>query len=103
MFVPVTGTPTGFSATRTGNAVQLSWTAPANSIPPVAGYEVFYAVFGNDSTQSGGPTTNTTIALTLPKLDVMYDFFVVAYSDVANALPSAHSSNSIIHLSEFSK
>ena len=104
LFLTVTDTPTGFMAERTGNnTVQLSWTAiPASSQPEVAGYEVFYVVSGSESTQSGGNTTDTTINVTLPIPDVMYDFFVVAYSDdAANALPSARSSISTIDLSAF--
>ena len=102
LFVPVTGTPTGLSATRTGyNTVQLSWNAPASNAPPVAGYEVFYAVSGSKSTQSGGNTTNTTITTTLTVVDVTYDLFVVAYSNAANTLPSAHSNNSTLDMSEF--
>ena len=101
LFATVTGTPTGLNAVRTGsNTVQLSWTAPANNTPPVVGYEVFFAVSGSNSTQSGGTTTNTTITVILPIPDVIYDFFVVAYSDVANALPSARSNNSTIDMSE---
>ena len=104
LFLTVTDTPTGFMAERTGyQTVQLSWTAiPASSTPPVAGYEVFYAMSGNDSTQSGGITTSTIFSVTLPTLGVMYDFFVVAYSDdAANALPSARSRVITIDLSEF--
>ena len=75
--------------------MQLSWSAPASNTPPVAGYEVFYAECGSDATRSGGTSTSasTTISMTLPKLDVTYDLFVVAFSDVNNALPSARSSN----------
>ena len=84
------------------NTVQLSWAAiPANSIPQVVGYEVFYAVFSSDSTQSS-VVTDTIYTIQLPMLGVMYDFFVVAYSDdAANALPSARSRVITIDLSEF--
>ena len=82
--------------------MQLSWSAPASTIPPIAGYEVFYAVSGGDATESGGTTIDTTtINVTLPALGAMYDLFVVAYSDAPNTLPSAHSSNSTVELCEF--
>ena len=83
--------------------VQLSWSAPASNTPPVAGYDVFYEESGSDVTQSGGTTTDTTINVTLPTLGVMYDFYVVAFSDEANSLPSARSNSSTIdlHKSEF--
>ena len=82
--------------------VELSWSAPASSTPLIAGYEVFYAVSGSDVTHSGGSTTTstTTINVTLPTLGVMYDIFVVAFSDSDNALPSKHSNNSTIVLTE---
>ena len=102
MFLAVTDTPTDVSIMRTGdNTVQVLWTAPASNTPPVAGYEVFYSVSGSDSTQSGGTTSNTTISLVLPMLDIMYDIFVVAYSGAANTLPSARSRNISIYLSKF--
>ena len=103
MLLTVTGTPTKVNSEMTGEyMVQLSWTAPASSTPPIAGYEVFYAVLGSDVTQSGGVTTNTAISVTLPNLSGIYNFFVVAFSDAANALPSARSSNTTIYLSKFS-
>ena len=95
----MTGTPTNVNIMRTEQySVQLSWSAPASNTPPVAGYEVFYAVSGSNVTQSGGTTTDTTISVTLPKLGVMYDLFVVAFSNAANSLPSARSNNSTIFL-----
>ena len=102
LLATVTGTPTGVAVVRTGcYTVQLSWTPPANNAPPVAGYEVFYAVSGSDNTQSGGNTNSTNISMVLPTLDVIYDLFVVAYSDAANTLPSAYSTITTIDLSEF--
>ena len=105
MLLTVTGTPTNVKSELTDDyIVQLSWSAPASNTPPVAGYEVFYAVSGSDITQSGGTTTTDTttinVALPLTNLKDMYDFFVVAFSDADNTLPSAHSSNSTIDLSE---
>ena len=86
----VTGTPTNVNIVRTGQyTVQLSWFAPASNTPPVAGYEVFYAVSGSGVAQSGGTTTDTTISVTLPTLGVTYDFFAVAFSNAGNTLPSA--------------
>ena len=82
--------------------VQLSWSAPASNIPPVVGYEVFYAASGSDVTQSGGFTTDiTSISVTLPSISGIYNLFVVAFSDADNALHSARSSNSTIYMSEF--
>ena len=104
LLLTVTDTPTNVTKERTGNyTVQLSWSAPASNTTPVAGYEVFYAKSGSNGTVSGGTTSHTitTISVTLPTLYVIYDLFVVAFSDVANALPSAHSNNITIDLSEF--
>ena len=100
--VTVTGAPTDLNAVITAcKTVQLSWSAPASNTPPVAGYEVFYAVSGSDSTQSGGTTTSTHITIVLPLLDVTtYDLFVVAYSDAASTLPSAHSTNITLDMGE---
>ena len=98
----VTGTPNGLTAVRSAcKLVQLSWSAPASNTPPVAGYEVFYAESGSGSIESAGTTTNTIVTVVVPKLEVMYDFFVVAYSDAPNALPSARSNNSTIDMGEF--
>ena len=95
----VTGTPTNVNIVRTGQyTVQLSWSAPASSTPPVAGYEVFYAESGSDVTQSGGITTDTTLSVTLPTLGVMYDLFTISFSDAGNTLPSALSDNITIDL-----
>ena len=79
--------------------MQLSWSAPASNIPPVAGYEVFFAESGSGIAQSGGTTTDTTISVTVPTLGVTYDFFVVAFSDADNTLPSALSNIITIDLS----
>ena len=81
--------------------MQLSWSAPESNTPPVAGYEVFYVKSESDAIASGGTTNGTIISVTLPTLDVIYNFFVVAFSDSPNTLSSAHSSNSTIELSEF--
>ena len=100
----MTGTPTNIKSEQTGEyTVKISWSAPASSTPPVAGYEVFYVASGSDVTQSGGTTTTgtTTITVTLPNLNGIYDFFVVAFSDADNALPSAPSSNTTIYLSMY--
>ena len=104
LLLTVMDTPTNVMSVRTGlYTVQLSWSAPASNTPPLAGYEVFYAESGSDNnTQSGGTTTSTTsINVTLPTLGVKYDFFVVAFSDADNTLPSAHSNNTTVDLSEF--
>ena len=80
--------------------MQLSWSAPASNTPPVAGYEVFYAESGSDS-ESGGNTTSTTISVTLSTIGVTYNFFVVAFSDAGNTLPSARSSNVTIAIRKY--
>ena len=99
----VTGTPTNVKSEMTGEyTVQLSWSAPASNTPPVAGYEVFFAASGSDVIQSGRITTDiTSISVTLPSISGIYNFFVVAFTDADNALPSTRSSNSTIYLSEF--
>ena len=97
----VADTPTNIVSLRTGEyTVHLSWSPPTRNIPPITGYEVFYAESGSDITQSGGTTTNTTMIVTLPTLGVMYDFFVVAFSDADNTLPSSRSTKSAIVLSK---
>ena len=102
LFVTVLDTPTSVTATRTGyDSLKLSWTAPASNTSLAASYEVFYAVSDIDSTWSGGTTTYNVIRVVLPTLDVTYDFFVVAYSNVANTLPSIRSNSTTINLSEY--
>ena len=102
LLLTVMDTPINFTSVRTGlYTVQLSWSAPASKTPSVAGYEVFYTESGSDDTQSGGTTTSTTICVTLPTMGVKYDFFVVAFSNADNTLPSAHSNNTTVDLSEF--
>ena len=104
MFLTVTDTPTNVKSEMTGEyTVQLSWSAPGSNTPTVAGYEVFYTISGSNSTQSGGTSTDntTTIHVALPNLSAIYNFFVVAFSDADNVLPSAHSPNSTIYLSKF--
>ena len=99
----MTGTPANVTNVRTGDyTIELSWSVPVNSTPSTAGYEVFYAQSGSDVTQSGGTTTSdtTTINVTLPKLSATYHLFVVAFSDTGNALPSAHSENSTVVVTE---
>ena len=101
MLLTVTGTPTNVMNVRTGDyTIELSWSPPASNAPSIAGYEVFYAVSGSNITQSGGTTNTIIITVTLPELDVMYDIFVVAFSDAGNALPSARSNNSTVILTE---
>ena len=92
----MTGTPTNVKIVRTGEyTVQLSWSPPISRKPTVAGYEVFYAESGIDASKSGGTTTNasTTISVTLTKLVVRYDLFVVAFSGSKSTLPSARSTS----------
>ena len=101
LFASVTDTPTGLTAIHMGtNTVELSWSAPASNTPSVAGYEVFYAEFGSIVAHSGGKITNTNVNVTLPLFSVVYDWFVVAFSDVDNALPSARSNISTVYLSK---
>ena len=93
----MTDTPTNINSVRTGEyTVQLSWSAPVNHAPPIAGYEVFYTVPGSGGTKSAGTTTSTTITVAVPTLGDTYDFFVVAFSDADNTLPSAWSNISTI-------
>ena len=95
----MTDTPTNVESVRTGAyTVQLSWSAPASNTPPIVGYEVFYTMSGSDITQSVGTTTNTAISVTIPTRGVIYHFFVVAFSNSNNALPSAWSEISSIDM-----
>ena len=103
LILTVADKPTGLTAVRTGyNVVELSWYAPAKSTPPIAGYEVFYAVSGIGHTQSRTTTTNTTNAtLTgLALLNTSYDIFVVAFSDAINTLPSERSETLTLEMSK---
>ena len=89
----MTDTPTGLTAVRTAfKELRLSWNAQANNTPPVAGYEVFYTMSGSGITQSAGTTSvnNFTLPSDVP-VGSVYDFFVVAYSNMANTLPSSRS------------
>ena len=102
MSFTVTDTTSNFTATRTGySTVELSWMAPANNTPPVAGYEVFLAINGSQTTMSMANTTatNATISEGLT-LGNTYSFFVVGYSDALNALPSARSEARMVKISE---
>ena len=97
----VTDKPTDLTAKWTGyNTVKLSWTAPAKNTPPVASYEVFFKQSGSDSVQSGANTTYTNVVLMGIELWSVCELFVVAYSDVENALPSAPSSKQGFELGE---
>ena len=97
----MTDTPIDVKSVWTGECtVQLSWSAPASNTPPVAGYEVFYAESGSHVTQSAGTTTKTILSVIISTLVVeLYDFFVVAFSDADNTLPSSQSSVSTIDFS----
>ena len=101
-FLLVAVTPSDFNAKRIGYSVlELSWTAPANSTPPIAGYEVFLAVNGSPNSTSVINTTETSTTVSEGLfLGNMYIFFVVAYSDAINALPSAHSETQMVEISE---
>ena len=82
--------------------MQISW----SSVSEVTGYEVFYQ-FSNygSSVMSAGTTTNTMLNLTLGlSLVNEYTFFVVSYgSEDSTVLPSDHSNNITVELSEWIK
>ena len=102
LFLSVAGTPSDFTVTRIGyNVLELSWTAPANSTSPIAGYEVFLAVSGSQNSTSVTNTneTSTTVSEGL-SLGNMYIFFVVAYSEAMNTLPSSRSETQMVEISE---
>ena len=97
----VAGTPTGVTANRTGyTSVLVSWTA---SLPPPAGYEVFYqTTAGVSSRLSGGNTNNTELTLTGLTLGETYSIFVVGFGEEGSpVLPSSHSNTTMIMLCEF--
>ena len=84
--------------------VELSWSAPANDTPSIAGYEVFYTESSSGTTQSGAVTASSVTSATLSvglTFGNTYSFFVVAYSNEGNALPSAHSEKTMVELREF--
>ena len=101
----VTGTPTDLAVVRSGcNEVEISWFPPVHNVPPVSGYAVFYILTGSNTTQNGGNVNGTTANLVLSNLfqqGSTYEFFVVAYSNESNTLPSAHSDCSVVLFSEF--
>ena len=101
-FLLVAGTPSNFKVTRTGYSVlELSWTAPGNTTPPIAGYEVFLVVRGSQNSMSVTNTTETSTRLSEGiSLGDMYSFFVVAYSDAMNTLPSPRSETQMVEISE---
>ena len=101
-FFLVTDVPSDFTVTRIGYSVlELSWTAPASNTPPIAGYEVFLAVNGSQNNTSVMNTTETSITMSEGlSLGTKYSFFVVAYSDVMNTLPSPRSEPQKVELSE---
>ena len=82
--------------------MQISW----SSVSEVTGYEVFYQ-FSNysSSVMSAGTTTNTMLNITLGlSLVNEYTFFVVSYgSEGSTVLPSDHSNNITVELSEWIK
>lgn len=92
------------NAVRTDyKSVELSWSAPASNTPAVAGYEVFYTESVSRTTQSGAVTTSSVTSATLSdglELGNTYSFFVVAYSNESNTLPSVHSKKTVVELCE---
>ncbi len=88
-----TGTSTLVSLTGTGTAaayqVNLSWSAPAGSSDPIAGYNVYRSPSGSSSYQQLNPTvlTDTTYVDTTVQDGQTYDYIVesVDASDVTSA------------------
>ena len=101
-FLLVAGTPSDFTATRIGYSVlELSWTAPADSTPPIAGYEVFLVVNGSQHSTSVTNTTETSTTVSEGlSLGTKYSFSVVAYSDALNTLPSRRKESQMVEISE---
>ena len=101
----VTGAPTSLSVIRTGcNRVEISWTPPIHNTPPIAGYAVFYILAGSNTRQNAGSVNGSTTTFVLSSLfeqGSTYEFFVVAYSDENNTLPSARSNYVTANFSEF--
>ena len=101
LYLLVTDKPTDLMYELTGyNTVRLSWTAPANNTPPVASYEVFFKRSGSNSIESWANTTSTTVVLANIDLWSVCEFFVVAYSDAENTLPSTPSDKQAFELGE---
>ena len=100
----VTGAPTSLSVVRTGcDRVEIFWAPPAHNVPPIAGYTVFYALAGSNTSQNGGNVNGSSTTLVLSSLfqqGSTYEFYVVAYSNETNSLPSGRSNNSTVNFSE---
>ena len=77
-----------------------------SSVSGVAGYEVFYQLSNySSSVMSSGTTTNTIIDIISGlRFGNIYNFFVVSYgSEGSTVLPSDHSNNITVELSEWIK
>ena len=89
MFVSVSDTPTGLTATRlsTGLAhVRLSW----STVSGATGYEVYYQLFSNTPV-SAGTTASIAINITSGLFQgSTYTFYVVSYGSAS--LPSGNAS-----------
>ena len=88
----VSGTPTGFNATRLSSGlahVRLSW----STVSGATGYEVYYQLSSNTPVSIVN-TTNTTVDITSGlSYRATYTFYVVSYvSNDSAVLPSGNSS-----------
>ena len=90
----VSGTPTGFNATRLSSGlahVRLSW----STVSGATGYEVYQ--LSSNTPVSIGNTTDTTVDITSGlSYGATYTFYVVSYvSNGSAVLPSGNSSTRI--------
>ena len=92
----VSGTPTGFIATRLSSGlahVRLSW----STVSGATGYEAYYQLSSNTPVSIGN-TTNTTVDITSGlSYRATYTFYVVScVSNGSAVLPSENSSTILI-------
>ena len=96
----VSGTPTGFNATRLSSGlahVRLSW----STVSGATGYEVYYQLSSNTPVSIDN-TTNTTVDIT-SGLDngATYTFYVVSYVSNGSAILPSGNSSTILTFSEW--
>ena len=100
-FLKVSGTATGFNATRlsTGLAhVRLSW----YTVSGATGYELYYQLSSN-APVSIGNTTNTTVNITSGVFseNYMYTFYVVSYISNGSAALLSENSSTVLTFSNY--
>ena len=98
-FSSVSGTPTGFNATRLSSGlahVRLSW----STVSGATGYEVYYQLSSNTPVSISN-TTNTTVDVMLGlSYGYRYTFYVVSYGSNGSAVLPSENSSTILTFSK---